>query len=74
MFTPQQIVHVLGSTTVEDLEESKKVVERLDNFFDGDFKSYITEEEINALEELWEGYSDQILIATIVRKLLKENV
>lgn len=72
--TPQQIVDVLRNTTVEDLEESKKVVESLDNFFDGDFKSYITEEEINELEELWDGYSDQILIATIVRKLLKENV
>lgn len=72
--TPQQIVDVLRNTTVEDLEESKKVVESLDNFFDGDFKSYITEEEINALEEIWDGYSDQILIATIVRKLLKENV
>ncbi len=72
--TPQQIVDVLRNTTVEDLEESKKVLESLDNFFDGDFKSYITEEEINELEELWEGYSDQILIATIVRKLLKENV
>ena len=72
--TPQQIVDVLRNTTVEDLEESKKVVESLDNFFDGDFKSYITEEEINELEELWDGYSDQILIATIVRKLLKEQV
>jgi len=72
MFTHQEIVETLKSVTVEELEKSKSVVETLDNFLSGNSRLYITEEEIDALEELWKDYSDEILIATIVRKLLKE--
>lgn len=74
MFTHQEIVETLKSVTVEELEKSKSVVEPLDNFLSGNSRLYITEEEIDALEELWKDYSDEILIATIVRKLLKEMV
>lgn len=74
MFTHQEIVETLKSVTVEELEKSKSVVETLDNFLSGNSRLYITEEEIDALEELWKDYSDEILIATIVRKLLKEIV
>lgn len=72
MFAHQEIVETLKSVTVEELEKSKSVVQTLDNFLKGNSRLHITEEEIDALEELWKDYSDEILIATIVRKLLKE--
>jgi rRNA-processing protein FCF1 len=71
MFTPQQVADTLRSITPKDLEETTQVYEKLIQFFDGEFKPFITEKEIDELDGLLLGYTDEIKAATIVRKLLK---
>ena len=75
MFTEEQLAKILINLTKEDLEDSLKVYQRLDKMLESeDMINYVTEEQIEACEELTRPYSDEVVISVLYKKLTEEKV
>lgn len=75
MFTAEKLANILINLTKEDLEDSLKVYQHIDQLFESkEVLKHITDEEIEAFEELTQLYSDEIMISVLYKKLTEEKV
>lgn len=68
----EKLVSIVKGTSVDTLSEVSGLIDNISDIFDTkEFKSRFSKEEMQNLDNLMGGYSDEVLISYIVSELIK---